>query len=82
MSANLENSAVATGLENHSNLKERQYQRIFKLQYNCAHFTCQQGNAQNPEQARLHQYVNQELQDVQAGFRKGGGTRDQIANIR
>ena len=32
-------------------------------------------------QARLHQYVNRELPDVQAGFRKGGGTRDQIANI-
>ena len=32
--------------------------------------------------ARLQQYVNQELPDVQAGFRKGGGTRDQIANIR
>ena len=33
-------------------------------------------------QARLQQYVNHELQDVQAGFRKGRGTRDQIANIR
>ena len=33
-------------------------------------------------QARLQQYVNRELPDVQAGFRKGGGTRDQIANIR
>ena len=33
-------------------------------------------------QARLQQYVNSELPDVQAGFRKGGGTRDQIANIR
>ena len=33
-------------------------------------------------QARLQQYVNQELPDVQAGFRKGRGTRDQIANIR
>ena len=32
-------------------------------------------------QARLHQYVNCELPDVQAGFRKGRGTRDQIANI-
>ena len=32
-------------------------------------------------QARLQQYVNQELPDVQAGFRKGRGTRDQIANI-
>ena len=33
-------------------------------------------------QARLQQYVNGELPDVQAGFRKGRGTRDQIANIR
>ena len=33
-------------------------------------------------QARLQQYVNCELTDVQAGFRKGRGTRDQIANIR
>ena len=33
-------------------------------------------------QARLQQYVNCELTDVQAGFRKGRGTRDQIVNIR
>ena len=33
-------------------------------------------------QVRLQQYMNCELPDVQAGFRKGGGTRDQIANIR
>ena len=33
-------------------------------------------------QARLQQYVNRELPDVQAGFRKGRGTREQIANIR
>ena len=33
-------------------------------------------------QARLQQYVNRELRDVQAGFRKGRGTRDQILNIR
>ena len=33
-------------------------------------------------QARLQQYVKRELPDVQAGFRKGSGTRDQIANIR
>ena len=43
MPANLENSAVATGLEKvsfHSNLKERQCQRMFKLPYNCTHLTC------------------------------------------
>ena len=33
-------------------------------------------------QARLQQYVNSELPDVQAGFREGRGTRDQMANIR
>ena len=33
-------------------------------------------------QARLQQYVNRELPDIQAGLRKGRGTRDQIANIR
>ena len=33
-------------------------------------------------QARLQQYMNREFPDVQAGFRKGNGTRDQIANIR
>ena len=33
-------------------------------------------------QARLQQYMNHELPDVQAGFRTGNGTRDQIANIR
>ena len=50
MSANLENSAVATGLEKvsfHSNPKERQCQRIFKLLHNCCHLICQQNNAQN-----------------------------------
>ena len=43
MPANLENSAVATGLEKvsfHSNSKEGQCQRMFKLLYNCAHFIC------------------------------------------
>ena len=33
-------------------------------------------------QARLHQYMNHEIPDVQGGFRKGRGTRDQIVNIR
>ena len=51
MPENLENSAVATGLEKvsfHSNPKEGQCQRMFKLLHNCTHFTCYQGNAQNP----------------------------------
>ena len=51
MPANLEDSAVATGLEKislHSNCKEGQCQRMFKLPHNFTHFTCYQGNAQNP----------------------------------
>ena len=52
---NLENSAVATGLEKvsfHSNPKERQFQRMLKLLHNCPHLTCQECNAQNsPSQA-------------------------------
>ena len=50
MSANLENSAVATGLEKvsfHSNPKERQCQRILKQPHNCTHLTCYHSNAQN-----------------------------------
>ena len=50
MPANLENSAVATGLENvsfHSNPKERQWQRMFKLLHHCTHFTSWEVNAQN-----------------------------------
>ena len=55
-------------------------QRMLKLLHNCTHLTRQQSNAQNfPTQAS--QYVNCELPDVQAGFRKGRGTRDQTANI-
>ena len=83
MTANLENSAVATGLEKvsfHLNPKERHCQRMFKLLHNCIHLTHYQSNAQNSK-ARLQQYVNHELPDVQAGFRKGRGARDQIANI-
>ena len=84
MPANLENSAVATALEKvsfHFNLKERQCQRMLKLLHNCTHVTCWQSNTQNSP-ARLQKYVNHEFPDVQAGFRKRRGTRDQIANIR
>ena len=48
--ANLENSAVATGLEKvsfHYKPKERQCQRMFKLLHNCIHLTCKQSNALN-----------------------------------
>ena len=75
MPANLENSAVATELEKasfHSNPKERQCQRMLshtsKVMLKIL-------------QARLQQYMNCELPDVPADFRKGRGTRDQIANI-
>ena len=70
MPANLENSAVATGLEKvsfHSNPKERKCQKMFKLLHSCTHLTLSQSNAQIL-QARLQEYVNQELPDVQAGF--------------
>ena len=83
MPANLENSAVATGLEKvsfHSNPKERQCQRMLKLLHNCTHTRASKVML-NILQARLRQYMNCELPDVQAGFRKGRGTRDQIASI-
>ena len=53
---------------------------MFKLPHNCAHLTRYQSNAQNSP-TWLQQYMNRELPDVQAGFRKGRETRDQIANI-
>ena len=83
MSANLENSAVATGLEKvsfNSNPKERQCQRMLKLLHNCTILHVSKVMLKIL-QARLQQYVNRELPVVQAGFRKGRGIRDQIANI-
>ena len=53
---------------------------MLKLPHNCTHLTCQKVMLKIL-QARLQQYVNYELPDVQAGLRKGKGTRDQIANI-
>ena len=78
MPANLENSAVATGLEKvsfHSNAKE------------CSNYHTVALISQASKvmlkilQASLQQYVNCELPYIQPGFRKGRGTRDQIANI-
>ena len=72
MPANLENSAVAIGLEEvsfHSNLKERQCQRMFKLLHNCTHLHVSKVMLKIL-QVRLQQYVNREFLDVQAGFRK------------
>ena len=129
MPANLENSAVATGLENvsfHSNTKKGQCQRMFKVLVSQSCLTlwdpmdCSlpSSSVHGIPQARilewiaipfskeclnyctialishaskvmlkilqawLQQYVNRELPNVQAGFRKGRGTRDQIANKR
>ena len=80
---NLENSAVATGLEKvsfHStpktgNAKEcSNYDTVALISHASKVML-------KILQARLQQYVNCEIPDVQAGFRKGRGTRDQIANI-
>ena len=83
MPANLENSAVATGLEKvslHSNPKERQCQRVFKLR-TIALISQASKEMLKILQARLQQYVNRELPDVQAGFRKDRKIRVQITNI-
>jgi len=83
MPANLGNSAVATGLEKvsfHSNPKEG-------IAKECSNYHTTVLISHTIKvmfkilQAGLQQYVNCELPDVQAGFMKGRGTRDQIANI-
>ena len=82
MPANLENPAVATGLEKvsfHSNPKKgnakecSNYCTIALISYASKEML-------KILQARLQWYMNHELPDVLAGFRKGRGTRDQIAN--
>ena len=83
MPANLENSTVATGLEKsvfipspkRGNAKERSNHRTVALISHASKVMLK------ILQARLQQYANHEIPDVQAGFRKGRGTRDQIANI-
>ena len=78
MQVKLENSAVATGLEKnsfHANTKEcSNYHTIALISHTSKVML-------KILQARLQQYVNHELPDIQARFRKGRGTRDQIANI-
>ena len=84
MPANLENSAVDTGLEKSvfipipkkGNAKECSNYHMIALISHTGKVMLK------ILQARLQQYVNCELPDVQASFRKGRGTRDQIANIR
>ena len=83
MPARLENSAVATGLEKvsfHSNPKESNAKECTNY---CTIALISHASKVMLKilQARFQQYVNLELPDVQAGFRKGRGTRDQIANI-
>ena len=84
MSGNLENSAVTTGREKVSfsfqsqrkgNAKECSNYHTIALISHASKVTLK------ILQARLQQYVNWECPDVQAGFRKGRGTKDQIANI-
>ena len=84
MPANLENSAVATGLEkvsSHSNTKEGQCQIAQTTVWAFALIPHASKVMLKILQARLQQFMNCELPDVQAVFRKGRGTRDQIANI-
>ena len=83
MPANLENSAVATGhfsvlipIPNKDNTKEYSNYCTIALISHASNVMLK------ILQAKLQQYVNHELPDVQAGFRKSRGTRDQIANIR
>ena len=83
MPAHLENSAVATGLEKlsfHSNPKKGNAK-----EYSNYHTITLISKASKVMlkilQVRLQPYMNHELPDDQAGFRKGRGTRDQIANI-
>ena len=80
MPASLENSAVATGLEKvsfHSNIKQRQWQRC--LNYCTIALILHASKVMlKILQARLQQYMNRELPDVQSVFRKSRGTRDQI----
>ena len=85
MSANLENSAVATGLEKvcfHSNPKESQCQKMFKLLRSCTHFTlaklCSKFSRPGFNSTCT---VNFQMFKKRRGFRKGRGTKDQITNI-
>ena len=78
MPANLKSSAVATGLEKfsfHYNPKECSNYHTIALISHASEVMLK------ILQAGLQQYMNRELPDVQAGFRKGRETRDQIANI-
>ena len=83
MLANLENSAVATGLEDQFSFQSQR--KAMPTKCSNYHTIALISHASKVTfkilQARLQQYMNQELSDVQAGFRKGRRTREQIANI-
>ena len=84
MPANLENSAVVTGLEKvsfHSNPRKGNAKECL-IDCTIALISYASKVMLKILQARLHQDINCELPDIQAGFRKGKGTRDQNANIR
>ena len=83
MPANLENSAAATGLERSVFIPiPKKGNAIACSNYPTIALISHASEVMlKVLQARLQQYVNHELPDVQAGFRKGRGTRHQIANI-
>ena len=84
MPANLENSAVASGLEKinfHSNPKKKGKAHEWSNYRRNALISHASKVILKILQARLLQHVNRELPTIQAGFRKGRGTRDRIANI-
>ena len=84
MPANLENSAVATGPERSVFISIPKKGNAKECSNYCTIALISHASKVMLKilQARLQQYVNRELPDVQAGFRKGRGTRDQIASIR
>ena len=81
MPANLENSAVATGLEKAVFIPISKKGNAKECSNYCTIALISHAIMLKILQARLQQYVNHELPDVQAGFRKGRGARDQNANI-
>ena len=84
MPAHLENSAMATEMENISfdpSPQQGQSKRTFSTYHTIALISHATKVMLKILQARLQQYMNRELRDVHARFRKGRGTRDQIANI-
>ena len=84
MPENLENSAVATGLENVSFIPIPKKDNAKECSNYCTIALISHASKVMLKtlQARLQQYMNHELPDVQAGFGKGRGARDQIVNIR